>query len=212
MVSPGASWGQGQSPIPDLLAGTVPDAAMRHVRSAQWPGNLHLSFAPPGDPMAKDFDTMEDSNRSANPSMQGLGPQAAHLAARRLCCGGRTSGAAGRVRRVQGDAGQPGLAAAGAETRLPGRAPPGIGDKLVVPPGMWRPRLPPGASQSGIAGNMPALENDGSNTAVDQAAQMGMHHDGLAYFPLNGSSTTGSSRSTTSTPMTACCMWMASRT
>jgi uncharacterized protein len=38
---------------------------------------------------------------------------------------------------------------------------------------------------------MPAFKHDGSNTTADQTVQMGMHHDGLAYFPLGGSSTKG---------------------
>ncbi|PKH04688.1 PhoX family phosphatase [Moritella sp. Urea-trap-13] len=32
---------------------------------------------------------------------------------------------------------------------------------------------------------------DGSNSAIDQANSLGMHHDGMHYFPLNGSSTDG---------------------
>jgi secreted PhoX family phosphatase len=39
----------------------------------------------------------------------------------------------------------------------------------------------------GLPGNMPAWRDDASNSAADQAAQMGMHHDGLHYFPLDGS-------------------------
>jgi hypothetical protein len=34
----------------------------------------------------------------------------------------------------------------------------------------------------GIPGNMPAFKPDASNTAAEQAAQMGMHHDGLALL------------------------------
>ncbi len=36
----------------------------------------------------------------------------------------------------------------------------------------------------GIAGNMPAFRMDASNSAADQAAQAGMHHDGMWFFPL----------------------------
>ena len=31
-----------------------------------------------------------------------------------------------------------------------------------------------------------AWGDDATNSAADQAAQMGMHHDGIAYFPLDG--------------------------
>jgi uncharacterized protein len=46
----------------------------------------------------------------------------------------------------------------------------------------------------GIPGNMPAFRMDASNTAADQAAQAGMHHDGMWFHPLPyraGSSTHG---------------------
>jgi hypothetical protein len=34
---------------------------------------------------------------------------------------------------------------------------------------------------------MPAWNPDGSNNAADQECQLGMHHDGMHYFPLDGS-------------------------
>jgi secreted PhoX family phosphatase len=34
-------------------------------------------------------------------------------------------------------------------------------------------------------------KNDGTNTAADQANSVGMHHDGMRFFPLNASSTDG---------------------
>ena len=36
----------------------------------------------------------------------------------------------------------------------------------------------------GIPGNMPAFRLDASNTAAEQEAQAGMHHDGMWFFPL----------------------------
>ncbi|MCO8166081.1 PhoX family phosphatase [Pseudomonas sp. 21LCFQ02] len=36
-----------------------------------------------------------------------------------------------------------------------------------------------------------AWKNDGTNTSTDQANSAGMHHDGIHYFPINGSSTDG---------------------
>jgi len=36
-----------------------------------------------------------------------------------------------------------------------------------------------------------AWKNDGTNTAADQANSVGMHHDGMHFFPLNDSSTDG---------------------
>ena len=40
-------------------------------------------------------------------------------------------------------------------------------------------------------GDGPAFKADASNTAAEQALQGGMHHDGMHYFPLAGSSTHG---------------------
>ncbi|WRL67168.1 alkaline phosphatase PhoX [Blastococcus brunescens] len=65
----------------------------------------------------------------------------------------------------------------------------GYGDEVVVPPGYtavpflpWgtpflgdHPRFVPGSPDAGVP--------DG-NTAADQAQQIGMHHDGMHYFPL----------------------------
>ena len=39
----------------------------------------------------------------------------------------------------------------------------------------------------GIAGAMPEFRMDGSNSAADQAVQAGQHHDGMHYFPIDGS-------------------------
>ncbi|WP_312837681.1 PhoX family protein, partial [Atlantibacter hermannii] len=40
----------------------------------------------------------------------------------------------------------------------------------------------------GLKGNLPEFKTDGSNTTDEQAAQAGMHHDGMAWFslPLGG--------------------------
>jgi hypothetical protein len=60
--------------------------------------------------------------------------------------------------------------------------PPSSADDLVVPPGYtwhllapWGTPLLPGA---------PAFAEDASNTAADQALQVGFNHDGMHYFPL----------------------------
>ncbi|UXI03007.1 PhoX family protein [Photobacterium sp. TY1-4] len=47
---------------------------------------------------------------------------------------------------------------------------------------------PWGTPLNGIA---KAWQNDGSNTAMDQANAVGMNHDGLHFFPLNDSATDG---------------------
>ena len=65
--------------------------------------------------------------------------------------------------------------------------PAGTGDRLVVPQGYVAAALAPWGEPVGIAGNMPAWKADASNTAAEQAVQLGMHHDGIHYYPLDGS-------------------------
>lgn len=62
-------------------------------------------------------------------------------------------------------------------------------DTVVVPEGhRAQPFIPWGAP---INPSGPAFEQDATNTWQDQVLQMGMGHDGLHYFPINGSSTHG---------------------
>lgn len=42
-----------------------------------------------------------------------------------------------------------------------------------------------------ILGDMPAFKPDGSNTAAEQAQQSGEWHDGMEFFPIDGSDTNG---------------------
>jgi secreted PhoX family phosphatase len=76
----------------------------------------------------------------------------------------------------------------GAATLLGYQAIPlGYGDEVVVPPGYSAtPFIPWGTP---ILGSLPAFRPGtpplvpGGNTAEDQAQQIGMHHDGMHYFP-----------------------------
>ncbi len=58
-------------------------------------------------------------------------------------------------------------------------------DAVVVPPGYTAKVL---ISWGDPVSTGPEFNQDGTNTADDQAVQWGMHNDGLVYFPLNGSS------------------------
>ncbi len=130
--------------------------------------------------MPKDFSTMEDSNRSSNLSIHEvsgparrtvlLGAAAAVLAPMVGCASGGTQAAGG----------------AGMALGFKG-IPVGTTDALVVPDGYVATALAAWGEPVGLPGNMPAFKPDASNTAAEQAAQMGMHHDGLAYFALDGS-------------------------
>ena len=134
--------------------------------------------------MAKDFDLMEDSNSSANPSIHEVSDPARRIVLR----GGA---AAALVPFVLAP-----LAAGCAAFAAGSGTPPKIGfkglpistaDRVTVPEGYSATPLMPWGEPVGVPGQMPAFMDDASNSAADQALQMGMHHDGLHYYPLDGS-------------------------
>ncbi|HSW25910.1 MAG TPA: alkaline phosphatase PhoX, partial [Burkholderiaceae bacterium] len=130
--------------------------------------------------MAKDFDTMEDSNRSANPSIHDVSdPQ-------------RRVWIQGGLGALIGGAFAPwltGCATSPADGPLVGfkSITPDASDALRVPEGYVARPFAPWGEPIGVAGNMPEWKDDAANSAADQAVQMGMHHDGLHYYPLDGS-------------------------
>jgi len=129
--------------------------------------------------MAKDFSAMEDSNRSSNLSIH----EVIETSRRSFLKGGSAVTLASVLAPLAGCA-----SLASRQNKLGFKAiPVGMGDKLVVPEGYTATPLAPWGEPVGIAGNMPAFKMDGSNTADEQAVQLGMHHDGLEFFPLQGS-------------------------
>ena len=146
--------------------------------------------------MAKDFDSMEDSNACANPSIHEVsspdrrtvlrGAAAASMAAWLGPLAGCATGAA-----AAGSAGtrQTGM---GAEPKIGFKGiPPGQGDTLVVPEGYVASVIAAWGEPVGVAENMPAFRFDATNSAAEQAVQLGMHHDGLHFYSIGGSSTRG---------------------
>jgi uncharacterized protein len=145
--------------------------------------------------MAKDFDAMEDSNRSGNPSIHDVSDPA-----RRTLLRGGLGGIGGLLGRLAGVGLTPLAAASLAGCSSAGSRvaeAPRIGFKGIpvdssangmhVPDGYVASVLAPWGEPVGVAGNMPAWAPDGSNSAADQAVQMGMHHDGIHFYPLDGS-------------------------
>ncbi|TVQ56566.1 MAG: PhoX family phosphatase [Rhodobacteraceae bacterium] len=61
------------------------------------------------------------------------------------------------------------------------------GDEIVVPEGYVARVLTPWGEP--ISGDMPAFRLD--NTGAEQGHQVGQHHDGMHFFPIEGSSTDG---------------------
>ncbi len=137
--------------------------------------------------MAKDFDTMEDSNCSANPSIHEVS-----LPERRQLLQRSFGVAAGSLFAPW----LAGCAAAGATaTGAPKlgfkSVPPSTADAFTVPEGYVAQALMAWGEPVGLAGEMPAWKDDAGNTAAEQAAQMGMHHDGIHFYALDGSSSRG---------------------
>ena len=135
--------------------------------------------------MAKDFDTMEDSNRSANPTLRSLS-RASRRQVLQLSMGAATSAIFGGL--------AAGCAAGGgaAGPKLGFKAIPATGaDALVVPEGYVARVIAAWGEPVGIPGAMPAWRGDASHSAEEQALQMGQHHDGLQFYALEGSSRRG---------------------
>ncbi len=64
---------------------------------------------------------------------------------------------------------------------------PSLEDQLRVPPGYEAKVLFRWGDPVGASAGSPGFRMDASNSAADQALQAGMHHDGMHYFPLDGS-------------------------
>ena len=134
---------------------------------------------------SKDFDSMEDSNRSSNPSIHALSDPARRtvirgglgLAASALYAP-LVSGCAGAATREMP---KPGLPVIGFKS-VPATAT----DTLVVPEGYVASVIAAWGEPVGVPGNMPAWRGDASHSATEQALQMGMHHDGIHFYALDG--------------------------
>jgi secreted PhoX family phosphatase len=134
--------------------------------------------------MADPFGAMEDSNRSGNVDIHALSSPARRTVLQGAL-GTATAAAFGSL-----------LAGCTTPAGVPGGdpftlgfepVPVDTGDRVVVPRGYVAETIAPWGEPVGLPGRMPGWRDDASNTAEDQAAQMGMHHDGLHYVPLDGS-------------------------
>ncbi len=135
--------------------------------------------------MPKDFDSMEDSNRSANADIHRVSDPTRRL----WLQGGLGALAAGVLSPLLASC----ATAAGDGGPLLGfkSIPTTAKDTMVVPEGYEAVAFAAWGEPVGVPGNMPAFRWDVGNTAADQAVQMGMHHDGIHYFAVGGSSTRG---------------------
>ena len=131
---------------------------------------------------------MEDSNRSGNPSVH----QMSDPARREWLQGSFRRGGGGSLWRSLGlrRAVPPAGAAAGPRLGF-AAVPASTADTLVVPEGYVAQVLAPWGEPVGVPGAMPAWRPDASNSAAEQALQMGMHHDGIHFYPLAGANDHG---------------------
>jgi uncharacterized protein len=126
-------------------------------------------------------DYLEDSNRSSNADIYTVSDPS-----RRIVLRGGLAVALG------------GLFAPLAPARAQSSAPSGsrlgfravaasTADAVSVPEGYIATPMFKWGEPVGIEGHMPEFRIDAGNSAAEQAAQIGMHHDGMHYFPLQGS-------------------------
>jgi len=128
---------------------------------------------------------MEDSNRSSSPSIHDISDPAR----RTLLRGGLSGVVAGLLAPLGGAAALSGCATLGSGGPQIGfRSVPATStDGVFVPEGYTATPAFAWGEPVGVPGNMPAWRPDASNSAAEQAVQIGMHHDGMHYFPLDGS-------------------------
>ena len=127
--------------------------------------------------MAKDYSLMEDSNRSSNPSIH----EVSDPGRRTLVQGGLAAAAAGLLAPLAGCA--TGGAVGGGGPLLTFKSVPvSTADTVTVPEGYSSQVLAPWGEPVGLSGENPAFKFDGANSAAEQEAQVGMHHDGIHFF------------------------------
>ncbi|HUG24723.1 PhoX family protein [Piscinibacter sp.] len=134
--------------------------------------------------MAKDFATMENSNPSGNLSIQDVSDPV-----RRIVLRGGFGAAAGALFAPLAAVSLPGCASPAGGGPLLGftGVPASTTDAVAVPDGYVAEVIAAWGEPVGLAHGMPPFKPDASHSAAEQAAQMGMHHDGIHYVALGAS-------------------------
>jgi secreted PhoX family phosphatase len=133
--------------------------------------------------MAKDFETMEDSNRSGNPSIHDVSDPARRVLLRT----GVGAAVATLLAPLAGCATSTASGGSGPLLGFKGITTDKTPDGLRVPEGYVASVIAPWGDPVGVPGRLPAWKPDASNSAADQEVQIGMHHDGIHFYPLDGS-------------------------
>src|SRR5262245_51966009 len=125
--------------------------------------------------MAKDFELLESSNPTRNPSIHEISDPRRRIVLR----GGMAAALAGMAGPLSALGG---CASLGGESRLGfKRVAVSSADSIVVPEGYTAQVIAPWGDPVGLSGESPAFKLDASNTSAEQEAQFGMHHDGIHY-------------------------------
>ncbi len=134
--------------------------------------------------MAKDFSTMEDSNRSSNLSIHDIS-----VPSRRTILRGGLGTALDGLLAPLAAVSLHGCATTSEGGTLLGfkGIPVSVADKITVPEGYMAEVIAAWGEPIGLSGEMPAFKEDATNSAAEQMAQLGMHHDGIHFFPTDGS-------------------------
>lgn len=142
------------------------------------------------------FDALENSNASSNADIHSVSVPERRMMLRMGAAAGAASllgpWLAGCATGATGSASAAGAAAPAvteATRARPGfkSIPVGTTDALRVPEGYIASVIAAWGEPVGMAGRMPAWKGDGSESAFEQEAQMGMHHDAIEYLPIDGS-------------------------
>jgi secreted PhoX family phosphatase len=134
--------------------------------------------------MAKDFSTMEDSNRSSNPSIHEISEPSRRTVLR----GGIGVAVSGFLAPLSGLAALSGCATPAGGGPLLGfkSVPISTTDSVVVPEGYSVQVIAAWGEPAGLPSGA-AFKWDASNSAAEQETQLGMHHDGIHFFARDGS-------------------------
>lgn len=134
--------------------------------------------------MAKDFSSMENSNCSSNPNIHEISSPRR----RTLLQGGLGAAVSQLLAPLAGASALAGCASLGGGPLLGFKSvPTSTADTLVVPEGYVAQVIAPWGDPVGLSGENHAFRDDAGNSAAQQETQMGMHHDGIHYYPQNGS-------------------------
>jgi secreted PhoX family phosphatase len=136
--------------------------------------------------MAEDHNAMEDSNTSSNRTIH----EVSNPARRTFVHGGLGMAATGLLAPLAGLGALGGCATTdgGSGPLLAFKSVPiSADDTVTVPEGYLVQVIAAWGEPVGLSGENPAFKWDASNTAAEQEAQMGMHHDGIHYFAQQAS-------------------------